>query len=151
MITEFDKTNLRLLRAAIDDALAPVATQFNISLKCGNASYRPERVTFKVEGALIDSNTGVAMTKERQDFVQYAPLEGIPADKLDKVFKFRNEAYVITGYKSKSWKNPILGKNTSTGKTYKFSTSMVKAAFGIKNDGKFSVADMVGVNGLEPI
>lgn len=130
-ITSFDRTNLRLLGAAIDAALAPVATQFGISFNRPGCRFTSDNATMKIEAAVVGNN-GQVMSREREDFKEQAPLfYGIPATALDSDFKFRGETYTIIGLKSRSHKNPILGKQKSNSKTYKFSPSMVKAALNL--------------------
>jgi len=62
-ITEFDKPVLRALRADINAALAAVGAKHGISVTAGNASFRDDSATFKLECALLNSD-GVAESKE---------------------------------------------------------------------------------------
>lgn len=54
----FDRTNLKILRAQIDAALASVAKNHGIKINAGNATFSGATATFKLEFAAADSDGG---------------------------------------------------------------------------------------------
>ena len=61
-MNEFTKERIQGLRASIDTALDEVAKKHGlISLKAGNASFRPTVVTFKLEGRCGDGKADPAV------------------------------------------------------------------------------------------
>jgi hypothetical protein len=65
------------------------------------------------------------MTKEATDFNRFAASFGI-TKKLGDTFFFRYETYEIVGLKPRSSKYPLLAKNISSGKTFKFPANVAK-------------------------
>jgi hypothetical protein len=118
-ITAFDKPTIRLLRSDLDAALKAVGEKFGINLQTGNARFTSDNVTFKVEASLTLQD-GTAVPKEASEFVRYAKLLGLAAEDLGRTFGFNGSTYKIVGAKTTSRKYPILAKNLSNGKTFKF-------------------------------
>lgn len=123
-ITNFDRTNLRMLRQAIDAALEDVGKDYGISIEAGNATFGENIATFKVECATIAKN-GKVVSKAAEDFNRYAQMFGLEPSDLGREFTHRGRRYTITGLKPRSHTYPIVATRDD-GKSFKFPVSAVK-------------------------
>lgn len=117
-IAQFDKPSLRLLRPAIDKALAQVAADFGIKLETGKISYSGPTATIKIEAGVIGAS-GIVETKERQAWAQLADLYGFPADALDMIITLRGERFRIAGLLPNGPKFPVLVVRVRDGEALK--------------------------------
>lgn len=124
-MTQINRTTLKWLRPLIVKALEPLSEELGIQLKLGNATFSITNFTFKLEGALQNSD-GTFDTKEREDFKSHAFMYGLKATDLDKEFEYERDTYTIVGFKPRSTKYPILGKRVSDGKIFKFPVHTVR-------------------------
>lgn len=133
MITKFTKQNLQALRVDIQAALTAVGEKHGIQLTYGNASFNSTGLTFsgKLAGAVIDSDGSVA-SQEAQDFKTYAALYDMKPEDLGFQFEHDGAMHEIIGLSRKAPKYPILVKNLSNQKTYKFTADLVLLYLGQK-------------------
>ena len=126
MIKQFDRPTIRDLRDAVNKVLEPVAEEFGIGIKAGNASFTPTEVTLKLACGIKNAD-GVVETKERQDFRLKAAFLGLSADDLDMEFDHHNgDRYKIVGMKPRSTKYPIICQRAKDGKQFKFPVNTIK-------------------------
>jgi hypothetical protein len=125
MIKQFDRNNLKVLRADIDAALKAVGEKHGIVLTCGNASFLPTTATLKVECATKAAD-GQIVTREAEDFKRYAAMIGMQPSDLGKTFRQNGKTFKIEGYNSKARTMPIIAKDVASGRGYKFSIETVK-------------------------
>ena len=125
MIKSFDRTNLKQLRVDIDKALEAVGKQHGIVLKAGSASFEPTNATFKLACSVITPD-GTVVSKEAEDFKRRAFMYGLRAEDLGETFTFKCQEYEIVGLSVKARTAPILCKQKSNGKVYKFDLQTVK-------------------------
>jgi hypothetical protein len=124
-VTQFDRSECRRVREAIDKALEEVGRKHGISLKLGNARFTSSNVNFKLEASLLGEN-GEVRSKEAEDFKMYASRYGLKADDFGKPFTtFGGKVFTICGLNTRANKNPIHAKN-ARGKTYIFPAEEVK-------------------------
>ena len=91
-ITSFDKTNLKNVRVAINEALASVEKQFGIKLDIGNISFSDNQFTTKLtalagQAASAATNTDgdrQANSKWVSDFMKYARSLGFSQSDLGR-------------------------------------------------------------------
>jgi len=102
-IKRIDRQACRVLRLAINDALATISEQHGIDFTATNASYNDNTVTFKVECTL----TGV--DKAQEDFNAACFLFRLEEDAYGKRFNWGGKEYTLCGLKPNSPKYPILG------------------------------------------
>ena len=95
----FDRTNLKILRAEIDAALASVAKNHGIKINAGNATFSGATVTFKLELTAADSDGGF-VSKEAVAFTNCARMFGLEADDLGKEFTVAGTVYKVIGLKT---------------------------------------------------
>lgn len=127
MITSFDKTNLRVISADIQTALAPIAAKYGITFTYKGARFFPDNATFKIEGATVGVG-GVANTRERDSFQRDAFLYGLQPSDLDKEITYAGERYIIKGLNTRRSKYPIVSTRVRDGKTILLTVSGVKSA-----------------------
>jgi hypothetical protein len=128
MITQFTKATLQALRSEIQAALDAVGTKHGVKLTYGNTRFDGDGLTYtaKLSGAIVASDGSVA-SKEAQDFKLYAHKYGLKPEHLGAKFKHDGpDDYEILGLKTKARGYPILAKNLTTGRTYKFTASLVQ-------------------------
>jgi len=129
MITEFNRTNLPVLRMAMAASLAAIESQYGIKITVGNARFLADNATFKIEMATIGT-AGVANTRERDAFKREAVLYGLKPTDLDKEigYGFGNDRYIIKGLNTRRSKYPIVATRVRDGKTILLTVSGVKSA-----------------------
>lgn len=120
-IKKFDKPTLTLLRPKIQEALDQIAKEYDISLSLAGITFDNNTATLKVKAAVKNMN-GEFVSEYAQPFKELASLYGLKADDLGKKVIIRNVEYTIVGLAPRSKKYPLLCKQKSNGKTYKFTT-----------------------------
>jgi hypothetical protein len=112
---DIDRTILRLIRADIEAALAPIAKQYGIEIKAGGGTFEPKRFTLKIEGAVPGDN-GQIVHREAEDFTRYATHVGLKPEHLGQTVVLMGTSYKIAGLRLKASKNNILLEPTRGGK-----------------------------------
>jgi len=124
-VTNFDKPTIKAIRAAMDNALATVASEYGITINTGNASFSSNEVTFKVKANTVDSATGTAITKEAQMFELYKNSEGIGHLNVGDTVILQGQSFILKGYNTRARKSPIQIDDMQ-GRGYKCSVEMLK-------------------------
>jgi hypothetical protein len=126
-IDSFDRTNLRLISADLEAAIAPVAAKYGITLSYKGARFLEDNATFKIEAATIGVS-GVANTRERDNFKLYASMYDLKDTDLDREITYAGKQYIIIGLNTRRSKYPIVAKRVADGKTILLTREGVKAA-----------------------
>jgi len=126
-IDSFDRTNLRLISADLEAALAPVAAKYGITFSYRGARFLADNATFKIEAATIGSG-GVVNTRERDNFKLYASMYGLKDTDLDREISYAGKKYIIIGLNTRRQKYPIVAKRVEDGKTILLTCEGVKSA-----------------------
>jgi hypothetical protein len=100
MIKQFDRTNIRVLRSEIDQALAFIASKHNIEVRTGAGRFSSTNLTLKLELS-AKSADGKVVTKEAATFTELAELFGMKAEWLGKTFQRFGKTYTVTGLNTK--------------------------------------------------
>lgn len=124
-ITSLDRSSLRVISAEMETALAGIAAKYGISIEKagGTFGYTNAVVKFK----LAVSQNGKFITKEQTDFELYASSYGLKKTDLGKQFKYANRKFEIIGLNSRASRRPILAKDISSGKVFRFEAASVKS------------------------
>ena len=128
IIKTFDKTNLKAVRAEIDNALALVGTKLGIALKIGNISYSDEAFHTKLEAFVVTkdaSGKSPAEVKMIQELKKYGFMFGVNESHFGKTFISNGETFKFAGVKPSRPKYPVVGTSVRTGKSYKFKESVL--------------------------
>ena len=127
MIKQIDKQVLRSLRSEIKTAKEPLAEKYGIKFDAGNATFSEFNATIKLE--IATSKDGDFVTKEGQDFLNYAELLGLSKDMLNKEFTYFGTAYILNGYSPRSSKFPFIAEKVEDGRSYKLPKDAVMHYF----------------------
>ena len=119
-ITQFDKTNLKEVRAVINAALSEQLEKLGLTAKIGNITFSDADFRCKLE-----VSCGSTDDAARREWDKHAFLFGLTSEDFGKTFVHGGTAFTICGIKPKSRKFPVLAKNAN-GTTYKFPVAAVK-------------------------
>ena len=127
--TEFNKSNLRVLREELNQRFGDQLQDLNLEVSFGNASFDSDNVTFKC----VISIKGGQSPEEKalQNFVNHAPWFMKDID-LEKVATINGGRQVkISGYRNKARTKPWLAKdiNSSKGEQFVLTDDDVKRLF----------------------
>ena len=128
----FDKSNINLIRDAIQTALDNVAEDLrdcgphiSLDLKLGNISYSDTNFKATLNCAVVDEN-GVVQNKERAAYIASASIHGLDPAWIDQTFMdYKGKVLKITGWNTRARKCPVLLEDKE-GNTYKGPASMVR-------------------------
>ena len=128
-IKRFDKTNLKEMRGAINNALKSVSDDYNVELKIGRINFEPMGFSTKLEVSLVVD--GQVQTKEARDFESLAKMYDI---KFPLGFTFDSGArtYRVIGLKSRARKYPILCEDVNSGDKYTFKVPWINTEYAYK-------------------
>lgn len=121
-ITKFDKTNLPLVRKAMEEALSKVTEQFGLgSIKLGNVSYDPDGGTFRTPLTATVKPEFNQTAKRLNE--EGSRMLGYDRNIVGEQFTNAGNTFEITGIDMKRPKYPVNAKNTATDQSFKFSAA----------------------------
>ena len=106
-IEKMSKANAQLVRAILENDLAPILSEYGLKLELGNAGYDSESVKFN--GFRISLET--ALSKDASALVsELAWREKMNHQQLDehRIHKQGKHAFILTGYKPRATKKPFI-------------------------------------------
>ena len=106
-IEAMNKANAQLVRAILENDLAPILSEYGLKLELGNAGYDSESVKFN--GFRISLET--ALSKDASALVsELAWREKMNHQQLDehRIHKQGKHAFILTGYKPRATKKPFM-------------------------------------------
>jgi|TARA_R110000765_G_scaffold59904_1_gene116081 hypothetical protein len=106
-IAAMNKANAQLVRAILENDLAPILSEYGLKLELGNAGYDSESVKFN--GFRISLET--ALSKDASALVsELAWREKMNHQQLDehRIHKQGKHAFILTGYKPRATKKPFM-------------------------------------------
>ena len=117
-----DKTNLKLLRAAIETALAPVGEHHRLRFRTAGIRFEGDGTSAKItlEVDALGEN-GEIKSKSERDFEQYHHFfshVGLKAEHLHQTFKFNGEPVELVGLRPNADKFPLVVRNNATGRRF---------------------------------
>lgn len=121
------KDTLRLMRADIDAALAPVAAKYGVQIRAGNCSFSELAATFKLEIGTIEA--GEVQDRTRAVLMELLPVLGFTRDDLELVFYYggNNQKFRLWGYNGRSAR-PLILKRVSDGQKYLATEDAVRSS-----------------------
>ena len=132
-ITEINRDVCKQLRDILDDAMQAKLKELGLDVKCGNASFDSELVTFKVDIKVAGSldKRDKQLSDSLSWYIKYIAEElGVDKDDvLNKEYRMGVTRYKLIGYNSKAKSYPLIMQDTKTGKKYKFPDNIIKRAF----------------------
>lgn len=127
-ITEFNRQNLKEMRAEINKALAPLSDKYGVVFGTGNIRFTRDEFTVKLTVGTVNEGAP-AQGKEVKDFLALCHGYGLEPTDLGKTFVSNGTAWVLVGLKPKSYKFPFLGERYD-GKRFKFTEHTVRRGLG---------------------
>ncbi len=130
-ITQFDSVACRHLRERLNSALAAVAADEGIKLEIGKMTYTRDGkfVSMKLDAAIVLGD-GRAASREADDFLKYAAMEGLKPEHLNAQVSLGGRKFTIRGYRARSPRKPIELEDAG-GKIYVTTVADVKRGLGI--------------------
>ena len=122
-ISNFDKTTVKALRIAMNNALASVEAEYGIKINAGNASFSGNEVTFKVKANTV-GDSGQAQTKEASNWDMMASVNGLGHLSVGDEVILQGKSFTIKGWNTRARKSPINIEDAS-GRGYKCSINML--------------------------
>lgn len=117
------------VRPALEAKLTELGKELGIQFKIrsGTCAYDNKTANMKLEMALVNSDTGIAETKERSNYALLARARGLPADGLDKIVRCSNKRFKITGLNTRARVRPVITECLDDGHTYTFPVDTIVA------------------------
>ena len=122
-IQKLDRTTMRLLGAAIEEALKPIAAQFDIELKYtgGNFERDGSQATVKIKADVkID---GSVIPEYVRSWNTLHEISGFKREHLHATIQLTGMRYTIEGLKAGRQLKVVI-KNVATGKNFLIDTAM---------------------------
>ena len=106
-INTMNKDNAQLIRAILENDLAPILSEYGLKMELGNAGYDSDSVKFNgfrisLETALSKEGAALAMELEWREKMNHQPLD------QNKIHKEGKHAFILSGYKPRSTKKPFI-------------------------------------------
>jgi hypothetical protein len=128
-ITSIDKGTVRMLLDESEEALGHIAMKHGIIVSRKHCTYSQTEVPVAFKFVVPErSEDGEAVDPKETEFRKYAARFGLQPDDYGKPFKTYTGAYQVCGIKPRGRKFNVLGKETTSGKVFKFPAQQVKEA-----------------------
>ena len=106
-IETMSKQNAQLVRAILENDLAPILSEYGLKLELGNAGYDSDSVKFNgfrisLETALSKHGAALAMELEWREKMGHHLLD------KNKIHVQGKHAFILSGYKPRSKKKPFI-------------------------------------------
>jgi len=106
-IETMNKENARLVRAILENDLAPILSEYGLKLELRNASYDSESVKFNnfriaLDSALSKEGAALATELEWREKMGHQTLD------QNKIHKQGKHAFILSGYKPRASKKPFI-------------------------------------------
>ena len=124
-ITTFSRSDVRSINSEIEQAIQSIAKRYGLRIEVGNSRFSSTEINTKVKVSVVDTKTGVGMTKEAKAYELLASQNGIRV-KLGEEVTLRGKRFIVKGWNTRSPKYPIVAEEVSTGKSYKISSLSLK-------------------------
>ena len=122
-----DRAKVKMLRKAMEEALAPLEESFKVKLLMDNCNFTESYCNFKVGFADV-AEDGEVQSKEVKEFKMFAATYGLEPTDLYRTFTVRGTEYKITGLSTRKPKYPLLADRVRDGAKFKFPVDQVVMA-----------------------
>jgi len=126
-IKRFDKVVCKKLSAEVIKAIQDIGKKYNVDIAPAGGTFSDPEYKMKIKFNVIDSS-GKSISKEAEDFKQYAGMFGLNPEHLGAKFFSGGDEFEITGLKTRNRKLPIIATQVKTGVSYKFREDFIKRA-----------------------
>lgn len=123
---QFNKTNLKIIRADIDAALASVEAKHGIKFNLGNIRFSDNDFRGKLECNSVADASGNAINPAEVHFNDNRWRVGLARDAFGKTFRSNGRTFTIVGVNTRAKKYPVKATDPNGG-MYKFPMSSLPA------------------------
>jgi hypothetical protein len=116
-ITQFNKSNIRALRAELNEAMQSLSEKYGVKVHAGNASFSDNEVTFKLKLNVLNEN-GLALTQNAENFELVKKGYGLEHLSIGDSVKLGSDTYVLSGFNNRASKNQIEISDLKNNKSY---------------------------------
>lgn len=125
-ITNFGRTEHRLLSARMAALLAPLEAEFGVKIKAAGGSFAHTNGIVKI--AVEVQDTGNGLSAAESEFRQYAALFGLKPEWFGATFYVDGTQYRLSGVNPGAPKYPLKAQRVHDSRDFKMTTGMVKTA-----------------------
>ena len=127
--TSIDKGTVGMLLDEAEEALGHIAMKHGIIVSRKHCTYSKTEIPVAFKFVVPErTEDGEAIDLKETEFRKYAARFGLQPDDYGKLFKTYTGAYRVCGIKPRGRKFNVLGKETTSGKIFKFAARQVKDA-----------------------
>lgn len=121
-----DSAKWAVFKKDIETALLSVCQKYDVDVKAGNARY--SNLSTEIDLTFTTkASDGSVINLEEEEFKKYATMFGMSPNDLGVKFFYNGDIYIINGMTKTKSKYPILVRNLSQKKDFKFSASTTKS------------------------
>jgi len=134
-MTKFDKIESKqdavAIRKFLEQKIAPLLAEANLTMKLGNAVYQSGEITFKqvniqiAAGDNAEKRDALKLKRLRSYLMQSGVI--VPSDERTV---FESARYKLVGHRPSAWKNPWTIVDKRDGKTYVCTSTTAQREFG---------------------
>jgi hypothetical protein len=124
-LTKIERHEARILGEAVVRALAVVEAEYGVKVTLQGGTYTGTGYLPKLQIS-VQTETGVAMTREARDFTQMASYYGLTAENLGAEVRVNGSTFRIVGAMTRRSKHPILLEDVKTAKRVLYGADYVK-------------------------
>jgi hypothetical protein len=122
-VKSFDRSNLKILRDDINEALNVVMKKHGLTHSIGRIGFDDLKFSTKLVVTVGNDVSGDKDVANRAEFERYCRLFDFKKSDFGRSFVSRGETFTICGLSTRAKKYPILAKN-SNGDVYKFNENI---------------------------
>lgn len=126
-INSFNRESCRIVSDKVEAALQAVANEFGVQIKTKGGTYASDGTSFNLKLEMSVIVDGKAVSPAVSDFNRYKDVLEFGFDLGEQFVSYDGVAYVVSGYKPRAQKYPVLAKSMANGKTYKFTLKEVQS------------------------
>ena len=126
-ITQFNGSNLDLLRADINAALRQISEKHGINMSIGTMSYSSNKTTCRITME-TKRVVGTSSNPSKNADAVYLSMFDLPANAFEREFSIQGTVFKLVGLKPNRPKNPCSIERVKDGKQFKCGEHVLKNA-----------------------
>lgn len=119
------KDKIATIQLKIKQAIANIEKEENVKISFGNISYNSAYYTSKIKVTSLDETPEVKRVLKSE-----CTLIGLPQNVIGMKFKKGQDIFEISEIKLRNTKYPVIAKNETNGKFFKFTVPSIKLYIG---------------------
>lgn len=122
---QFNRQTLPIVQEAIKDALKEVGAEHGLSFELGKMTFLDTSFTLKVECVINNGSDNCDNVVAKHTWDEHCVLFALSPEDFGKTFESNGSTFEICGCKPNNRKYPIITKNLSNGKQFKFNIASI--------------------------